>query len=116
MDVDISSIPPVRKYPGGRPVGSRNYSGSSVIAREMKMKGIRWVDEFIDSYSIYKQQLKDGKTPDPKLLEFWMVVLPYITVKMIEKETRGQRPKYKYKPRVSKHAIEKLAQMEGRKV
>lgn len=113
---DGIDIPNASKRGRGRPFGSRNYSGTSIIAREMKGRGIRWTDELIDAYMIYKTQLKAGGTPDPSLLYFWQEVLPYITVKMIERETRGQRPKRVGKRRISTSAIENLAEAEGRKV
>ncbi len=113
-----SSLIPTQASPRGRgrPVGARNYSGISLIARTMKEKGISWVHEMVDAYALYKEQLKAGGTPDPSLLYFWQEVLPYITVKIIDKETRRDRPKKKYKPRISKAAIEQLAKLEGRKI
>lgn len=99
----------------GRPFGARNYSGISLIARTMKEKGISWVDEMVDSYMIYKAQLKAGGTPDPSLLYFWQEVLPYITVKMIDRETRRERPKRVGKRKISTSALEALAKAEGRK-
>lgn len=74
------------------------------------------MDELVDAYMIYKTQLKAGGTPDPSLLYFWQEVLPYITVKMIERETRGVRPKYKHKRKIGMAALEQLAKAEGRKV
>lgn len=106
----------------GRPVGSRNYSGNSLIAREMKERGIRWVDEFISAYVLYKKQWSNQiedptlPPPNPDLLYFWQEVLPYITVKMIERETRGIRPKRKFKRKISTAALEALAKAEGRKI
>ena len=111
---------PIRKP--GRPWGSRNYSGVSLIARTMKERGLSWITEFIDAYQIYKQQLKayaddaSKPEPNPQLLQFWMEVLPYITVKMIERETRGIRPKRKFKKKISHAALEALAKAEGRKI
>lgn len=109
-------IPSVVKRHAGRPAGARNYSGISLISRTMKEKGISWVHELIDSYVIYKEQLKAGGTPDPSLLYFWQEILPYITVKMIDKETRRDRPKKKTKTRISHSALEQLAKAEGRKI
>lgn len=106
----------------GRPFGSRNYSGVSLIARTMKERGLRWVDELIDAYSLYKKQLSlyiDDPTrsqPNPDLLYFWQEILPYITVKMIERETRGIRPKRVAKRKISHSALEALAKAEGRKI
>jgi hypothetical protein len=99
----------------GRPFGARNYSGISLIARTMKEGGISWVHELIDAYMIYKEQLKAGGTPDPSLLYFWQEILPYITVKMIEKETRRERPKHVSKRRISHAALEALTKAEARK-
>lgn len=105
----------------GRPFGAKNYSGISIIARTMKEKGIYWVDELIDSYILYKRQLNkyilDPGSPQPsnELLTFWQTVLPYITVKMIDRETRRERTIKTTKRKVSAHAIEALAKMEGRK-
>lgn len=106
----------------GRPWGARNYSGMSLIARTMKERGLSWIAEFIDAYVLYKKQWAksiDDPTlpaPNPDLLVFWMTVLPYITVKMIEKETRGTRPKRVGKRKISHSAIEALAKAEGRKI
>lgn len=106
----------------GRPFGARNYSGISLIARTMKEKGIYWVHELIDAYSLYKRQLNqyisDPTRPEPsnELLEFWMTILPYITVKMIDRETRRERPKKEAKTRISRSAIESLERAEGRKI
>jgi hypothetical protein len=105
----------------GRPAGAKNYSGVSLIARSMKEKGIYWVYELIDAYKLYQRQLelyvKDPtrSQPDARLLEFWMTILPYITVKMIDRETRRERPK-KEKKRISHSAIQALAQAEGREI
>jgi len=110
--------------PKGRPLGSFNYGGLSLIARTMKSKGIHWVSEMIDAYSLYKKQWAkniDDPTlpaPNPDLLYFWMEIMPYITVKMIDRETRGERPKYwrNKKTQVSHAAITALAKAEGRKL
>lgn len=119
----LSGIPSKlpRHYPG-RPIGATNYSGYSFIAREMKRLGLDWRTELVDSYKLYKDQLTlkqkglSAEAPDAKLLEFWMQILPYITVKMIDRESRKQRPKHKYKPRITTSALEQLAKAEGRKV
>lgn len=100
----------------GRPPGAKSYGATSIVGRSMKVRGISWVDELIDSYIIYKQALKDGKTADPKLLDFWMIVLPYITVKMIDKPHHGKPKPTKRKPKISHAAIEALAKAEGRRV
>lgn len=115
----------------GRPIGSRNYSGISFIAREMKCRGLSWITEMIDSYLLYKSQISafneyvrtlphgvDPKIapPDAALLQFWEAIIPYIAIKMIDRETRGERPKKKFKPKVTPAAIERLAQLEGRKI
>lgn len=106
----------------GRPVGAKNYSGISIIARTMKEKGLYWVFELIDSYKLYKKQMalyvSDPTLPQPNadLLHFWMEILPYITVKMIDRETRGVRPKKTSKRNISHSAIESLAKAEGRKL
>lgn len=105
----------------GRPHGARNYSGVSIIARSMKEKGLYWVNELIDSYSLYKKQL--GKyivdptlpQPNPDLLQFWMTILPYITVKMIERTSRREKPAAEIKRRkVRSSDLEALARAEGR--
>jgi hypothetical protein len=106
---------PARR-PAGRPIGAKNYGAVSYIARTMKEKGVSWVHEMVDAYLLYKTQLKAGGTPDPSLLYFWQEVLPYITVKMIDRETRGQRPKHKFKRKIGVAALEQLAKAEGRKV
>ena len=111
---DIPALPPKRGP--GRPFGARNYSAISLIARTMKEKGISWVHEMIDAYMIYKEQLKAGGTPDPSLLYFWQEVLPYITVKIIDRETRRERKPKPRKRKVSTAALEVLAKAEGRKV
>lgn len=123
MDTVTSLAVPVPAKHPGRPWGSKNYMGISHIARRMKEKGIRWVDELIDSYMLYKSQLeaykaspKTAPQPDAKLLEFWMEILPYVSVKMIERETRGERPKRKFKPKITKAALERLAEAEGRTI
>lgn len=106
----------------GRPLGARNYSGVSLIARTMKERGLTWVHELIDAYTLYKKQLSlyiDDPVrpqPNPDLLYFWQEILPYITVKMIDRETRGTRPKYKAKRRISHSTLEALAKAEGRKL
>lgn len=116
QDIAASLLPPpARRY--GRPKGSYNYGSISHLARTMKQHGISWVDEMVEAYKIYKEQLKAGGTPDPTLLYFWQEVLPYISLKMIEKETRGVKPKYwrNRKKKVSTAAIEGLAKAEARK-
>lgn len=106
----------------GRPFGAKNYSGISIIARTMKEKGIYWVHELIDAYSLYKKQLRlyiedpTRTQPSHELLDFWVEILPYITVKMIDRETRGVRPKKASKRTVSHSAIAQLAEAEGRKI
>jgi hypothetical protein len=106
----------------GRPMGARNYSGMSYIARCMKERGVSWAYELVSAYMLYKKQLAlmvedpTRPAPDRALLDFWTQMIPYITVKMIERETRGVRPKYKGKQRISHAAIEALAKAEGRKI
>lgn len=102
----------------GRPREARNFGGRSHLSREFKLKGFNWVHELIDSYIVYKDQVKAGGTPDPSLLYFWQEVLPYISLKMNEKETRRTRMVLKRKPRngVSDSALEALAKAEGRAV
>lgn len=99
----------------GRAFGSKNYGAISLIARTMKAKGVFWVDELIDSYKLYKTQLAESKSPDPTLLLFWLEILPYITPKMIERETRGRRPRGKPKNVITRSVIAQLEKLEGRK-
>lgn len=116
---EIPSAPPKRRP--GRPIGACNYGGRSHIAREFKIRGVYWRDELIDAYFAYKKQrqaYEAGQTtiePDATLLNFWIDALPYVDTKMIEKETRRQRPKAQPKRRVSASALAQLARLEGRK-
>lgn len=111
----LLQTPAQAKARGGRPVGARNYGSTSFIARCMKERGISWVNELIEAYMLYKAQMRAGGTPDPSLLYFWQEVLPYITVKMIDKETRGKRPRRLSKRRISTSALDALVKAEGRK-
>lgn len=122
IDSKASSLPVEgpNVYRGGRPIGATNYGGISLIAREMKGKGIRWTDELIECYQIYKKQWtsyvnnRTDKTPDPKLLDFWVALMPYVCLRMSERETRRMRAKKQYKPKISQTAIDRLARLEGR--
>ncbi len=104
----------------GRKPGSKNYVATSVIGREMKGRGISWVDELIDCYLTYKKQMKafDAGTalkPDAELLAFWSALLPYITVKMADRPFLGQKKPAKRTGKVTNAALEALAKAEGRK-
>lgn len=118
---DIDALAAAQKIPRrqGRPMGARNYGSISIIAKTMKERGLSWVSEFIDAYQMYKKQLSarvdnpELPSPNPELLYFWMEMMPYITIKMIERQIRrGER--IKRKPKISKHAIEQLVKAEGR--
>lgn len=104
----------------GRKPGSKNYVATSVIGREMKSRGVSWVDELIDSYFAYKKQMKvfeagNGVAPDVGLLTFWTALLPYITVKLADRPFLGQKRPAKRKSKVTNAALEALAKAEGRK-
>lgn len=116
-------VPPVVPGRSGRPFGATNYGGgASYLAQQMKRKGFDWRNEIVDCYATYKKQMAlktEGvaEAPDRTLLDFWMQIIPYITVKVIDKEAgRRARLKKRYKPRISKEAIERLAIAEGRKI
>lgn len=128
MDI-VKPVLPARSR--GRPFGAKNYSGISLIARTMKGRGMHWIDELIDSYRLYKDQLAcyndymrtlplgaklEMAPPDPALLTFWADILPYIALKMIERETRGQRPKKVNRRKITDAAINELAKAEGRTI
>lgn len=123
MDAVGQPTPEQVKYKRfGRPVGATNYGGGiSYLAQEMKRKGFDWRNEITECYALYKKQLSLkatglGEAPDRTLLDFWMELLPYITVKVIDKETRMRvRPQRGYKPKISKEALERLTEAEGRK-
>ncbi len=114
----------------GRPIGARNYAGISHIARTMKARGLSWLTELIDSYQLYKSGLAAYNEyirtlphgveprldpPDAAILQFWAALMPYIALKMTDRETRGERPKKSFKGKITPAAIERLAQLEGRK-
>lgn len=107
----------------GRPAGAKNYSARSFLAQELRRLGFVWRTELIESYALYKQQMREYiahpdtmAEPEPELLYFWMTLLPYLTLKVNEKETRRERPQHKRRQLISKAAIEQLARAEGRKI
>lgn len=122
LPLDLSNAPRIGVNRAGRPLGAVNYSGISLIARTMKANGVMWLDELVKSYKLYRdeslaltaEQKAGGLTPDQTMLKFWMEMVPYISLKMNEKEQRGWKPR-KNKKRISKAAFAALERMEGRK-
>lgn len=122
LPLDLSNAPRIGVNRAGRPLGAVNYSGISLIARTMKANGVMWLDELVTCYKRYKaddaaltaEQRSGGVTPDQTMLKFWMEMVPYISLKMNEKEQRGWKPR-KNKKRISQAAMNALKRMEGRK-
>lgn len=106
---------------GGRQAGSTNYLGVSAVAKSFRLRGVYWMDDMADAYLVYKKQwLKyleepGQRVPDAKLLEFWMTVLPYLTVKMVDRPGRVQHPRHTRKHRITPAAIQALERAEGKK-
>ncbi len=106
----------------GRKPGSLNYGRKSYLSRRMYERGIKWADEIIDAYLLYKRQVElivagqSTVAADPALLYFWTDALPYVSLKLIERETRGHPPKRKPKRFITPGAMQALADAEGRKL
>ena len=107
--------------PRGRPVGSINYGGISLVAKFMKRHGLIWLDEMAECYKRYRdeslaltaEQKQRGERPDAAMLTFWTVALPFLSLKMDEKLSRGWKKRVQ-KRRISGAAMEALTKLEGR--
>lgn len=119
----MTVLPEAQKgYRGGRPAGSKNYSGFSLLAKRMKEKGLAWMDEMMGCYIAYKAQAAEYEAgrradrPDPELLDFWMTMMPYLMLKMGEREAaRSLRPFKKKAKGVTQIQVDRLTEAEGRK-
>lgn len=92
---------PMRK--GGRPKGTTgtfnlHSKHPSSIAMRLKSAGVDWVASFAIAI----------KTNDKDLLSLWVKILPYLIV------TQGHHKIKRGKGNASKHALEALAELEGR--
>lgn len=101
----------------GRPKGSVNYSGLSLVSKRLKMRGIDWLEELASEYTRYKtlRDRSDNMPVDRTLIDYWIAVLPYLTLTLNEKASRGALAARMYpRKHVSANSLSVLEKMENR--
>lgn len=100
------------KRSAGRPLGAKNYGGISLIAREMRIHGIDWKADMVESYKAYKQ---DKSESNKILMLYWLELMPYIAIRIEDKLGRGPKKYVKRKAVLSSSVARALERLEGRK-
>lgn len=87
------------------------------MSKRLKMRGIDWLEEIAAEYTRYKalRERSENMPIDRALLDYWIALLPYLTLTLNEKHSRGALTARLRPPkRVSANSVAVLEKMEGR--